>query len=534
MSYHILIVDDEALAIRGIESGVNWEAIGISQVFTAQNIRQAKEICTCHSVDLMLCDIEMPQGNGLELLEWVRENHPLVETIILTCHADFDYAQKALQLGILDYMLKTMAYTELESILSKAITKIEKDRKMLETSQFGELYQRNKPLLIEMFWMDIAAGKIAHEDEAIQQLAIDRGVPYDKDILVLPIQLRWQPSMDEMTEKVPENEILDNLRSILLTEQYPDRQLHILQRDSDFFLFILTHMGTTLIKPQNLLPSLLNIRVNLVNESDCELYFYVGNIVNASLLSETVNQLKEMAKNDVALKNNVCFLDDMNNKFIQLKSFDLNDVWSDLIAEKAFDQLLNEVTTYLDGLASNGDINSIVLQQFHQDFLQMIYSILHHKKIHAHLLFNDTLSINLFDRSTRTTKDMMNWVCHVITKIQDNSLSDKDSLTVVQKVKRYVQEHITDMPSRDEIANLVYLNPDYLTRLFKKETGMTFIEYSQYLRIEYAKELLTKTDISISKVATKIGYSNFSHFSRAFKKITGISPSDYKNRVASK
>ena len=66
--YSLLIVDDEALAIRGIESGVDWTRLGIVRIHKAFNIRKAKEIFGQHPVDIMLCDIEMPQGNGLDLL----------------------------------------------------------------------------------------------------------------------------------------------------------------------------------------------------------------------------------------------------------------------------------------------------------------------------------------------------------------------------------------------------------------------------------------------------------------------------------
>jgi two-component system response regulator YesN len=70
--YRLLIVDDEIHAVNGIKSGLQWDELSIVEIHTAYNNRQAKEVFAEHEIDLMICDIEMPQGNGLELLAWVR------------------------------------------------------------------------------------------------------------------------------------------------------------------------------------------------------------------------------------------------------------------------------------------------------------------------------------------------------------------------------------------------------------------------------------------------------------------------------
>jgi two-component system, response regulator YesN len=112
--YRMLIVDDEIHVVKGLMASLNLERLQISSVYSAFNIRQAKEVLLAHPVDIMLCDIEMPQGSGLELLEWARTQSPNTETIFLTSHADFAYAKQAIQLGCLDYLLKPVPDEELE------------------------------------------------------------------------------------------------------------------------------------------------------------------------------------------------------------------------------------------------------------------------------------------------------------------------------------------------------------------------------------------------------------------------------------
>ena len=94
---NLLIVDDEYLIIEDLLSITDWEMTGVTEIYTAMNAARAKQLLLEKQVDLMLCDIEMPQTDGLELLKWAKENCPSLEVIMLTCHAQFDYARTALR-----------------------------------------------------------------------------------------------------------------------------------------------------------------------------------------------------------------------------------------------------------------------------------------------------------------------------------------------------------------------------------------------------------------------------------------------------
>ncbi|MCZ4151848.1 DNA-binding response regulator, partial [Escherichia coli] len=108
-----LLVDDDYFVVMALEKKIDWGALGIHTIFTAYNIAQAKEILRNHPVQILICDIEMPQGSGLELLAWVREESHSVQTIFLTNYADFNYAQKAIELQSFDYFLKPIEFDKL-------------------------------------------------------------------------------------------------------------------------------------------------------------------------------------------------------------------------------------------------------------------------------------------------------------------------------------------------------------------------------------------------------------------------------------
>lgn len=116
-----MIVDDEVVAVRAMRRRVDWTSLGIDRVMEANSMKQAMVIFEKEEVDILLCDIEMPEGTGLDLFEWVKGYFPYVECIYVTCHPDFEYMRRALKLGSFDYILKPIDYEELEDILKKAI-----------------------------------------------------------------------------------------------------------------------------------------------------------------------------------------------------------------------------------------------------------------------------------------------------------------------------------------------------------------------------------------------------------------------------
>lgn len=126
MGYHILLVDDEELALRGIERGVNWDKLMVDTVFKTHSMETAVRMLETYHIDIVLTDIEMPEGSGIDLIRWIKANKPDIACIFYTCHAEFSYAQEAVRMGAVDYLLKPIPYDELQAILKKAITSLER------------------------------------------------------------------------------------------------------------------------------------------------------------------------------------------------------------------------------------------------------------------------------------------------------------------------------------------------------------------------------------------------------------------------
>src|SRR5690554_335005 len=205
--YNLLIVDDEQYAIDGIKASLKWEDYDIKSIYTARNNRQAKKIFDDHRIDILLCDIEMPQGSGLELLEWVRGNYPETKCIFLTCHDDFKFAQKAIQLGSIDYILKPVPEDKLATSINKVIDIIKEEEREKEYSRYGETWLKHKEVFVERFWLDIIKGKILSAQNDIIREAKYRGIEYlleYKYLPVLTVVQRWNRNMSLHDEKTME------------------------------------------------------------------------------------------------------------------------------------------------------------------------------------------------------------------------------------------------------------------------------------------------------------------------------------------
>lgn len=136
----LLIVDDEIYAIQGILDSVDWKKLNFEEVLTANSYAQAVNEFVRQPIDVLLCDIEMPYGSGLDLVEWVKGHYPETECIFLTCHSDFDFARQAIELQALDYVLKPAVPSKIEKVLQKAIDLIEERRRSHQYEDYGRRY----------------------------------------------------------------------------------------------------------------------------------------------------------------------------------------------------------------------------------------------------------------------------------------------------------------------------------------------------------------------------------------------------------
>lgn len=123
--YNVLLVDDEPRTIDALEKNVDWRGCGIRKLFRSMSMQEAIRVIEKERPEIMVCDIEMPSGSGLQLLEWLREQKKQINCIFVTCHPEFDYMRKAIQLKCYDYILKPINYEDFSRTLTSLVHRLE-------------------------------------------------------------------------------------------------------------------------------------------------------------------------------------------------------------------------------------------------------------------------------------------------------------------------------------------------------------------------------------------------------------------------
>ncbi|MDY3765764.1 MAG: response regulator [Lachnospiraceae bacterium] len=118
---NLLLVDDEVLTLEALKLQVLDLPLSFSSIGTCYDVESAKEYIESHPVSLLICDIEMPGESGFDLLQWIQDHGKMITSILLTCHADFQYATAGIRYHVFDYLLKPVSSDQLLTTLQRAI-----------------------------------------------------------------------------------------------------------------------------------------------------------------------------------------------------------------------------------------------------------------------------------------------------------------------------------------------------------------------------------------------------------------------------
>ncbi|MCC8103753.1 MAG: helix-turn-helix domain-containing protein [Clostridiales bacterium] len=141
---NLLMVNDAVAAVNAMTEQIDWKQYGISHVFVAYNVEEGKTVIREQSIDVLLCDIEMPGEYGISLIRWIRENKYEIECVLLTCHADFAYAQEAVILGCQDYVLLPASYETIGNTVQKVVERHRERQKNSRLQEYGKSWLRSK------------------------------------------------------------------------------------------------------------------------------------------------------------------------------------------------------------------------------------------------------------------------------------------------------------------------------------------------------------------------------------------------------
>ena len=526
----ILIVDDDTAIIDVIKDSVNWEKLGITQVETAYNAKSAKKILKQRAADIVISDIEMPGESGLDLLKWFQDEKIPGKFLLLTAHENFQYATQAVRYHAEEYLMKPFNVDVVEMALQKIACELRKEQ-IQQKSAYEEWGERNKREAKLAFWFSLFSGRISHSKEAIQRelervnlfedlthsyrLVISRVTNMEEDIeLYVPVLVVF---------------MLGNIHSELLCgNPESENMIHFEHHDHGTFVAVCD------ADDERIKQRCKNLIKRTGKLLECTLTCCISNPCTIEEFYDVFHKTQKLLSKNIIYYGEAFFADQivdteqqwqLNLKLSQMEGYlEARD-------KKAFlDSLKKELNVKIQLKV----LNRKVLQGISREIQQAVYAYMAKRGIQVSLLFSDETSVQITEKANQSVTDMLRWVNYLLDCVFTYEEEMKKSQTIIDKINQYIQEHYKEELGRNEIGAFFYLAPEYLAKMYKKKTGKNIKDYINEYRLEQAKELLNDSRVRVSDVAAEVGYSNFSYFSTLFKKYTGLTPNEYRQKWETK
>lgn len=530
----VLVVDDQISVVSAILSGIAWQSIGVSKVLKAFNAFEAKMLIRAQQIDVMLCDIEMPGEDGLQLFRWVRANDYDTECVFLTSHADFLYAKEALHLGGIDYILQPARYEDIQAAVKRALAKVNEKREQQSYSTYGRFVKTQNALLVDSLLGKWLAGPEMRAEKlqtTFDQLQIDLKVTDTVCCALLQIMGENRPAEDGNADWFRYG--LTNIITEIANE-YGQKVILLRQEPQEYTLILFQpgQMPLGRLAFSNFLTNVLQI---CDTQYHTRMAAFSGGEIMLQSLPAAMQKLQESCKNNVIGAARVFAPDEcVQSDAGRLRELDYQR-WN-LLAKQGNDKAIGmEMKTWLHTIEEKRQFSAEALQEFYQRYLQIVFALLNQKGVSLQELLPMAEDRAGFLNSGEVTsiqqaKNIVSMVDAAFSVLAQENEEEQD---IVQNIVRFVHNHIEEDIRRADIAAELHLSQDHISHLFSKQMQMPLVEFITEEKMKLAQSLLRSTALPIGVIAAKVGYSNFSYFSKTYKKKFGVSPATAKKQQGS-
>ncbi len=524
MSYKVFLVEDEIITREGIRDNVDWQASGFEFCGEASDGEMALPLLRATQPDVLITDIKMPFMNGLQLSKIVRERMPGVKIIILSGHDEFEYAQKAINLGVTNYLLKPVTVQQLQNALQKLTVQLDQERKeQANLKKLQDEVEENRETLRERLLFKLVVGAVSSTDviEKGELLGLDL-VARCYLVVILKIEL------GDRTEQYDHDEYQQTQHAVMeLVEKNPD--IFMLKRDwGDLMLIMKGSTQEYLEEERDLL--LDEIKQQVV-KTRYQLNVGLGTPkkrigdISQSFVEALVDMQHPTGENQSALGQAV--------EQAELLKVDKSAVENYLRggAREGFDEFFN---AYLRPLGETALKSNLIKNYIFVDVVLAITKLVNDLGGEVDKVIPELNSIEMIMANIKTIEQLREQAY----KILASALAYRDSQpngqykNLIRQAKEFIQSHYTNPDlSLNEVAAQANLSSSHFSVVFGQENGQTFKEYLTEIRINKAKELLRMTALRSADIAYQVGYNDPHYFSSVFKKNTGLSPIEFRSQV---
>jgi len=556
--YRLMIVDDEHHIVDWLFDlfmEIPELDLDIIKAFSGS---EALRILESNKIDIILSDVRMPGMNGLELLDKVYENWPGSKMIFLTGYNDFDFVYKAIKHEGVSYLLKTEDDDVIISAVKKSIESIEKELKNRDLlNQALDKDRLISHLTQKQMLMKIINGQITYGD--IDQKEIDKfGIPLDVSQPLILILGRTNGDLAN-SDYI---ELSKNIISLhYLTQQYLSNAAeHVLIDVDKYHTLWVAQPKKAMIDKSNeneneepWVKASINIKEMLETfqtacyeslDLKCSFFFY-PKPVSWQMIEDRFSAMKSIANSRLGSLDRESMLiytiDDNDEAMVNhyMKQFTTSNLQAKklrMLQEYLEQGLENEFISVLREL--NESIKDVSIHNISAVELYYSLSVLFLNDMNScNLAENISLKISLNGLFNSSRFESWGEAFVYLEKLGNVIFSlKKDEKTSIEKeiilrIKSFVKNNIDGELTLIRISEKVNYNPSYISRFFKQSTGINLFDYISNIRISKAKELLENDNINILNIAKAVGYDSSQYFSTVFKKITGMTPIEYRNSI---
>jgi Response regulator containing CheY-like receiver domain and AraC-type DNA-binding domain len=523
---NILVVDDQSYVVDGVVAGVDWDKIGVDHVFKAFTGSHAMEVIKNNNINIVIVDIEMPVINGMELAEWIRNYNSDIAVIFLTSHADFEYAQQAIRIGCFDYIVQPIEYGKLETSIKNVINKLQIKNDMVDLYGNGLKWKSMQQEINENFWNKVVLRRprmnLIQIEQERKKIEINLNWQ-DKYILVLVKILNQSETLNHWIEN-HSSDALQKLMRIIINENLPVVQY--MQMDGVSHVYI--------IKDSEVDYYFQLLVDTAKRDFQCNVACYISSSGEIEELSIYMDDLLELSERNVVpytgtFHNNISMEEDT----VLSESLPSVNQWFKYFQNHEEDKLYHEIHFTLEKYKVEGKLNRKLLLSVQQILLHAYYmSLKSAGREIPDLIDHEEILRNYVEASKSLLKlyQMVDELIEINRTISYTSPLDTDLEDTIFKIKDYITKNIDHELTRQELADYVFMSKDYISHLFKKKEGVNLIDYINDQKIRMAKQMLEETKIPVNMVALKVGISNYAYFSKLFKKLCGMSASEYREQ----
>ncbi|MBW4085595.1 response regulator [Paenibacillus sp. S150] len=529
---NLLIAEDEIRILNSLAYNIPWDRHGIEVVGLAGNGREALAIAERRMPDIVLLDIEMPEMDGLALAETLLKRAPQTGIIILSGHDDFSYAQRAIGLGVTKYLLKPAGEEEiLQSVVELAA---EIRRELSEKHSLGELkrmWSSRLPQLQEDFLRGLMTTRYAPWELRKHCMELNLELPEDRRYAVAVCDM--DPLAEGERRFAPAD--LPLLRFSLHSiarEFVPAGECRVFSDAGGVAVLVFPgRPGET----EGDLTTRINTRMSrlLGTVRECLKLTASAGMGTTCLLADISQSYRQAC---IALRERAVYGHEIAIPYLEVRRSERT-----ILPDSSFEKQLEIAICTGEGLLALEQVDVYAEEAFAAaDFSGLIYEhLLYLSGAFTRIILSQGWPMKkvlgpdyayfLSLEGLVSKEQITEWAKRVTARIVSYAEEERSSSSnhLVKSLRELVDSRLADDLSLYSLAESLYVNSSYLSRLFKRETGESFSGYVLARRMERAKELLLG-DAKVYDAAQATGYRDISYFAKVFRKYWGVAPSGLK------